>query len=153
MDNLCRVLAMKIGITIVLWFLPLLFCPIRFLHETIGFPDQPDPIFIRLLGTAYGSLLVCYAFGLADAFYGRYPRTAIWTGIASNSAAFLLLVIGAIRGDWSTWKSPARIIMWISLAATGMISAGLIAFGPYGRHSRSAQHVGICNSTSGGSGR
>lgn len=126
---LSTVLVLKIGITTVLWFVPLLLFPLPLL-ESLGFPPGPAPIFLRLLGMAYGSLLVSYGFGLAAARRGRYPHATVWTGIASNGGAFLLLSIGAFQGAWAAWESPARPVMWISLAATGLITAGLIASRP-----------------------
>ena len=130
MKNLSRVLILKIGITTVFWFIPLLFVPIHFLNRPIGFPDLGPPIFIRLLGMAYGSLLVGYVFGLIATLDGKYPRGTVWAGIVSNGGAFLLLAIGAFEGVWDTWKCWAPGFMWASLIATGLISAGLIAFGP-----------------------
>lgn len=141
MKNLSKVLILKIVIT-VFWFIPLLFFPLRCIHETLGFPDLgPAAIFIRLLGMAYGSLLVGYVFGLIATFRGRYPRGTVWTGIVSNGGAFLLLSIGAFQHAWDTWKGLAPGFMWASLGATGLISAGLIAFGPCGRHSPSSSRV------------
>lgn len=129
MRFLSTVLIFKIGITTVLWFVPLLLVPLPLL-EGLGFPLGPATIFLRLLGMAYGSLLVSYGFGLAATLRGRYPHATVWTGIASNGGAFLLLSIGAFQGTWAAWESPARLIMWISLAATGLVTAGLIASGP-----------------------
>ena len=135
MKNLSRVLILKIGITIAFWFIPLLFVPIRLLHEHLGFPDLGSAaIFIRLLGMAYGSLVVGYGFGLIEARHGRYPRSTVWVGIASNGGACLLLSIGAWQHAWDTWTCWAPYFMWASLVATGLITAGLIAFGPCGRH-------------------
>jgi len=133
MQNLSIVLVSKIGITAVLWFVPLLFFPINLLKK-MGFPDLSPPVFIKLLGMAYGSLLVGYSFGLVATLHGSYPHSTVWTGIVSNGGAFLLLSIGAFQGAWATWGGMARIIMWTSLAATGLITAGLIAFGPCGGH-------------------
>ena len=130
MRYLSVVLRLKIVVTAVLWFGPLLLFPIPLL-EKMGFPTCPPTLFLRLLGMAYGSLLVSYAFGLADTLHGRYPRSAVWTGIVSNGGAFLLLSMGAFQGVWAAWGTQARIVMWASLAATGLISAGLIVFGPY----------------------
>lgn len=131
MRSLATVLILKIGVTVVLWFVPLLFVPVPVL-VCLGFPSFPAPIFLRLLGMAYGALLVGYGFGLAAARQGRYPRSTVWAGIVSNGGAFLLLSIGAFQGAWDAWGLPARIAMWASLAATGLVSAGLIAFGPFG---------------------
>lgn len=131
MRNLARVLILKIGVTVALWFVPLLLIPVPVLVR-LGFPAFPAPLFLRLLGMAYGALLVGYGFGLAAARRGTYPRSTVWTGIVSNGGAFLLLSIGASQGVWDAWGPPARIAMWASLAATGLVSAGLIAFGPFG---------------------
>jgi hypothetical protein len=134
MKNLSRALALKIGITVFFWFIPLLFFPIDFLNDSIGFPELGPPVFIRLLGMAYGALLVGYVFGLIESLDGRYPRQAVWAGIVSNGGAFLLLSMAAFRHVWDTWDGWAPAFMWGSLGATGLISAGLIAFGPCGRH-------------------
>lgn len=138
MKNLTRVLVFKMGITTVLWFVPLLFFPIELLRH-LGFPDLGPRLFIQLLGMAYGSLLVSYGFGFGATRRGKYPRSTVWTGIVSNGGAFVLLSIGAFRGDWATWRFLAPLIMWTSLAATGLISAGLIGFGPCGQHSTTGQ--------------
>ncbi len=140
MRYLSGLLFLKIVVTTLLWFGPLLLFPIPLL-EKMGFPTCPSTNFLRLLGMAYGALLVSYVFGLVDTLHGRYPRSTVWTGIVSNGGAFLLLAIGALQGIWAAWGAPARIVMWASLAATGLISAGLIAFGPYGRHSPSEQRA------------
>ena len=134
MRYLSRVLIFKIGVTTFLWFVPLLLVSTPLL-EKIGFPTYPSTLFLKLLGMAYGALLVGYVFGLVDTRRGRYPRSTVWTGIVSNGGAFLLLFLGAFQGAWAAWGPPARLAMWASLAATGLISAGLIAFGPCGRHS------------------
>jgi hypothetical protein len=134
MRYLSGILFFKIGVTTILWFGPLLFFPAPLL-EKIGFPTCPSTIFLKLLGMAYGALLVGYVFGLVDTLHGRYPRSTVWAGIVSNGGAFLLLSMGAFQGVWAAWGEPARIVMWASLAATGLISTGLIAFGPFGRHS------------------
>ncbi|HEX2643812.1 MAG TPA: hypothetical protein VHU81_12535 [Thermoanaerobaculia bacterium] len=132
MRYLSSVLILKIGITIVLWFVPLLFFPVSCL-ERMGFPTFPSAIFLRLLGMAYGALLVGYIFGWAATRRGEYPDSTVWAGIVSNGGAFLLLAIGASQGAWADWGAPARGLMWTSLAATGLISTGLISFGPWSR--------------------
>ena len=132
MRNLSRVLFLKIGITVVLWCGPLLLFPISLL-ERMGFPTCPSAIFLQLLGMAYGALTVSYVFGLVATLHGRYPGSTVWTGIVSNGGAFLLLSVGAFQGTWATWGSPAHLIMWASLAATGLITAGLIVFGLRGQ--------------------
>ena len=54
MRNLSRVLAFKMGITTVLWFIPLLFFPTQVLGH-LGFPDLGPLLFTKLLGIAYAS--------------------------------------------------------------------------------------------------
>ena len=134
MRYLSGVLFLKIGFTIALC-LGLLLVPTALLVEKTGFPTFPSTIFLKLLGVAYGALLVSYVFGLVDTLHGRYPRATVWTGIVSNGGAFFLLSIDAFQGAWAAWGPPARIAMWVCLVATGLISAGLIVFGPCGlRH-------------------
>ena len=124
------VLLLKISATIALWCGPPLLLPIAQL-EHIGFPVGQTGILFRLLGMAYGSLLVNYAFALGTVHKGGYPRSTVWTGIVSNCGAFLLLAFAAVEGTWASWGQVARIFMWTSLIATGLISAGLLVFGPY----------------------
>jgi hypothetical protein len=142
MRNLSRVLGLKIVVTTVLWFVPLLFFPSDLLR-TVGFPDMAPLIFIKLLGMAYGALLVGYVFGFIAVCHGSYPHSTVWMGILSNGGAALLLSIGAFQGSWATWGFWARFIMWLSLAATGLISAALIAFGPCRRCSPFGQRSEI----------
>ena len=141
MRHLSRVLFSKIGITIALWCGPLLLFPVSFL-ERMGFPTCPSPIFLRLLGMAYGALTVSYVFGLFATRHGRYPGSTVWTGIVSNGGAFLLLSAGAFQGTWAAWGAPARLVMWASLAATGLITAGLIVFGLAGLHAEQVRGTG-----------
>ncbi|MBI3267869.1 MAG: hypothetical protein HYZ53_02515 [Planctomycetes bacterium] len=140
MRKLSGVLAVKLAVTTLLWFAPLLLLPLDCLRA-IGIPDSSPPLFLRLLGMAYLSLCVGYAFGLVATLQGRYPRSTVWTGIVSNGGAVVLLSIGAFQGAWETWGFYARVMMWTSLVFTGLISMGLIAFGPCGRHSPGGQGV------------
>jgi hypothetical protein len=142
MRNLSSVLIIKIGITALLWCGPLLLFPVPLL-ERIGFPPCPSVLFLKLLGMAYGALLVNYVFGLIATRHGSYPRSTVWTGIVSNGGGFVLLAIGAFQGSWAAWGSGAQIIMWTSLTAAGLIAAGLIVFGPCDRHSPSEPRVEI----------
>jgi hypothetical protein len=129
MRALSAVLVAKITLTILLWVVPLLFFPISWLHRS-GFAVPEPHLFLRLLGMAYVSLVVGYAFGLRSAWRGIYPADAVWAGIVSNGGAFLLLAISAVNDVWSSWGLLARMAMWISLAGTGAITVGLLAFGP-----------------------
>jgi hypothetical protein len=144
MNGLSSVLVFKIVVTFFLWWLPLAFFPDR-LIVTLGFPTQTSYIFIRLLGMAYFSLGVGYAFGLVGYKFGlrdslesndsrerRHPLGVIWTGIVSNGGTCLLLAYFEISGTWSTWGVIAQAFMWLSLILTGIITIGLIVTGVMG---------------------
>jgi hypothetical protein len=122
------VLACKIGITILLWCIPLLLLPERLLTK-LGFPPLKPILFTRLLGMAYFALVVGYLYGLKTAVSGGHPREVAMVGLVSNLGAFLILCVFGFRGSWATWGGGARAVMWLSVFATGSISAGLIAFG------------------------
>lgn len=123
---LAIVLRIKIGLTI-LWAAPLLLFPKSWLVQ-LGLPiAEPQMLLVRLLGMAYAALLVGYVCGLRHVRQGQYPRDTVLTGIASNGGACLILAAGAIAGSWSTWGTPARGLMWASLAATAGVAVGLIA--------------------------
>jgi hypothetical protein len=127
MTKLSKVLFFKIAITFFCWVLPLLFLSNRDLHE-LGFPDvQPMAIFIKLLGMAYASLLICYISGVIEIRHDRYPSITVWTGIISNGGAFILLSIGAFQQIWNDWGVIASGFMWFSLCATGVIFISLIS--------------------------
>lgn len=123
---LTNVLRIKIGLT-VLWAAPLLLFPKSWLVQ-LGLPiAEPQMPLVRLLGMAYAALLVGYLCGLRQMRQGRYPRDTVLTGIASNGGACLILAAAAIAGTWSAWGTPARWLMWASLAATAGVAVGLIA--------------------------
>jgi len=132
MNNLSKIITAKIVITILFWCAPLLLatdgvlCWLR-----IPFPREML-VFLRLLGWAYVALIVGYVFGLRATQRGKYPKGTVWMGIVSNGGAFVMLLIAAIQGIWSTWKWVAQAGMWLSLAATSVITVGLILFGPCG---------------------
>jgi hypothetical protein len=130
MQYLSGVFFFKIGYTIVLCF-GLLLVPTSFLKKA-GFPTFPSAVFLRLLGVAYGALLVGYVLGLVQTLHGVYPRDTVWVGIVSNGGTFFLLSIDAFRGAWAAWGSLPRMALWVSLVITGLITAGLIVFGPCG---------------------
>lgn len=128
MSPLSWVLSVKIAITIFAWSIPFLLAPPR-LIESLGF-KVPEPIlFLRLLGVAYAALVVGYVFGLQTSLSGGYPAGVVWVGLVSNGGAFFYLVLNAVSGTWASWGKFARVAMWGSLGATGIITAGLIAFG------------------------
>ena len=108
------------------------------LFSELGFPvPVPDPIiFLKLLGMAYGALLVGYCFGLVAVRRGEYPKAAIWVGIVSNGGATIILVGYAISGYffpgssyWLDWDGYAPLVMLLLLLAVSGITAGLFIYG------------------------
>ena len=124
---LALLLIVKIGLTLALWCGPLLLFPAGWLRW-IGFPVPGPLLFLRLLGMAYAALIVGYALGLRQVRQGVYPAATVWMGLASNGGAFVILAVAAATGAWSDWPHLAPGLMWASLAATGLITAGLAAF-------------------------
>lgn len=110
------------------WVASLLLFP-GSLQEQAGLPPAGEQaVFIRLLGMAYAALLVGYTFGFFTIRRGTYPAGVIWTGIVSNGGACMLL--GVFRNTWGAWHGYAPAFIWASFVATGLITAGLITFGP-----------------------
>ena len=104
------VLWMKIAFTVI-WAAPLLLAPIE-CFAALGFPRPEPMIFARLLGA------------------GRAPIDAVAVGIVSNGLAAALLVFYGVGGAYGGWGTFAKVFMWASAAATGLVAAGLIAFRP-----------------------
>ena len=123
------VLKVKICCTIVLWSVPLLVTPSRWLFR-FGIPASTPVMIVRLLGAAYAALLVGYVLGLRD--WNRHHtmtdavRTVVWTGVVSNGLASLTLLLAGIRGTWSDWGSWARGGLWLSAVLTSLITTGLL---------------------------
>ena len=85
MKMLCRVFLLKIVLAALLWFILLVFAPISLLESgTVGFPTLTPRVFFRLLGMAYGSLLVGYVFRFIAMRHGKYPSGPVSFGIVSN---------------------------------------------------------------------
>jgi hypothetical protein len=120
-----RVLAIKIAVTMAFWCIPLLLAP-RAVFSWIGVPFPEPAVFTRLLGAAYGSLVVSYLYGLAEARAGGPAFAAVRVGIVSNAAASVILAWFGLTGAWATWGWPAQAYMWLSLLATSGITAGLL---------------------------
>lgn len=134
MSNLSKVLVVKIAMTVLVWCIPLLLFPVSLL-QVLGFVVPEPHLFLRLLGMAYVALVVGYAFSLQSSLRGEYPRSGVWVGIVSNGGAFILLLVGAAGAVWASWGVFAQAVMWLSLAGTGAVTAGLTVFGPLARHS------------------
>ncbi len=130
---LSRVFLFKITFTIFFWCTPLILFPPSLL-TSIGLPQQPTYMFIRLLGLAYVALCVGYIVGLQSALSGQRAIGAIWSGIVSNGGACLLLAFYGISGAWNDWEGFAKYYLWASGVATGLITVGLFRFGVRGAH-------------------
>jgi hypothetical protein len=128
MMKLWHVIAAKIVITLLFWCFPLLLGS-KALFEWIGVPFPEPEIFNRLLGSAYAGLLVAYWHGLLQARAGGLPISTVQVGIVSNGIASIVLGRFGLSGAWATWSPSAQIYMWLSLAATVLITLGLVTTG------------------------
>lgn len=131
MNRLSLVFTLKIGATVAFWCLPLIVFPAAVL-EAVGFPPQPDYLFVRLLGWAYLALCVGYAFGLKASLRGVRAAGPIWVGIVSNAGACAYLAYFGTSGAWSSWGGVVQFVLWSSVPATAAITAGLYVFGVRG---------------------
>ena len=100
MNALSIVFILKIGLTLLLWCVPLLLLPNSWLQK-LGFPVMMPEVYLKLLGWAYLALVIGYCFGLCDTWNGVYPLPIIWVGIVSNGGASLLLLIYGSQGTWN----------------------------------------------------
>jgi len=125
---LAQVFIAKIFVTVALWCLPLIFLPLSML-QSFGLPTGSDGMFLRMLGWAYLSLCVGYAYGLREALHGRVAMGPVITGIVSNGGACILLVWFGMTGAWDAWHSWVQIIGWASAIGTAAVTLQLIFFG------------------------
>jgi hypothetical protein len=128
MMTLEHVLWVKIVLTAVLWAAPLLLCPVR-LFRTLGFPPPEPMVFTRLLGAAFLSLLVGYVQGLQALVHGEHPAGTVVVGMVSNGLACVLIIGYGLAGTYARWGRVARVYMWLSALATGLITLGLFVTG------------------------
>ena len=131
MSKLSVVLAFKIIATIVFWSAPLVLLPGENLHA-LGFPEQSSYMFVKLLGWAYFALCVGYWFGLRASLAGKRLMPPIYVGIVSNGGACLYLLWYGLSGTWQDWGPFVQFVGWSSIAATALITAGLVRYGVYG---------------------
>lgn len=125
MQTLQLVLLFKIFLTFAVWSLPLLILHPLWLIA-IGFPDPGVLIvFIRLYGAACFSLGVGYVLGYLNLSRGENIDNTVIVGIVSNCSAFIILLIYGLSRSWINWGKYAKIYMWGSTIATGLITAGL----------------------------
>lgn len=123
------VLWVKVAFTLV-WAGLLLFLSAE-QFETLGMVDRPQPrVFTRLLGVAFVALLYGYLRGIQALNAGRAPKDAVAVGIVSNGLASVMLIAHGVAGDYDGWGKLAQGGMWVSAAATGLITLGLTAFRP-----------------------
>ncbi len=128
MNRLSQVFVFKITATVFIWCLPLLLFP-EWLLEQLGFPPQSTYLFVRLLAWAYLALCVGYGFGLLASLKGVRSMPPIWVGIVSNGGACILLLYFTLIGAWSSWSLPVVYVGWSSIAATALITVGLVRYG------------------------
>lgn len=127
MKWLQRVLLVKIVFTAVFWCAPLLFFP-EAAARWLGIPAPRPALFARLLGAAFGALLVGYVNGLRDSRRGLDVKRVVLVGAVSNGLAFLLLLLFA--GEWRQWGGAlAQAYLWASTVVTFAITLGLVFFG------------------------
>lgn len=132
MNHLSKVLIFKIAGTVLLWCTPLLLFPASVLN-TLGFPEQENYMFVRLLGWAYLALCVGYFQALKASLKGFRLMGPIWVGLVSNGGACLYLLFYGLSGTWDDWGGGIQFIAWGSIIATALITAGLYVFGVKGK--------------------
>lgn len=138
-----KVLYGKIGATIALWFIPLLFSP-PVIYEFLGIPVPKPDQFSRLLGIAYAALCVAYYSAIICckyiiSFYNEgsnlevaikmcliFLKYILLMGIVSNLGGFLALFVYAVAGTWNNWGILGNIYMYTSLIVLFLISVNLI---------------------------
>jgi hypothetical protein len=130
-NGLSKVFIFKITATVIFWCVPLIFLPAELL-ATLGFPEQPSYMFVRMLGWAYLALCVGYAFGLSASLQGQRALGPIWVGIVSNGGACAYLIYYGLSGEWAQWGGFVQFVLWSSIAATAAITTGLYLFGVRG---------------------
>lgn len=127
MRGLKTLLIRKIVITGFFWCFPLLALPPSG-FVALGIPAPEPLIFVRLLGAAYLALLVAYYSGMRGLNTHANPEQVIYTGIASNGSACLLLMYFGANGAWSLWDTGAQIFMWLSAAGAGAMTFRFLQF-------------------------
>ena len=132
MSRLSIVLVFKIVATIAFWSAPLILLPGATL-AALGFPEQPSYMFVKMLGWAYVALCVGYWFGLRASLAGKRLMPPIYVGIVSNGGACLYLLWYGLSGTWQDWGAFIQFVGWSSVAATAVITAGLVRYGVFGK--------------------
>ena len=89
-------------------------------------------MFVKMLGWAYVALCVGYWFGLRASLAGKRLMPPIYVGIVSNGGACLYLLWYGLSGTWQDWGAFIQFVGWSSVAATAVITAGLVRYGVFG---------------------
>jgi len=119
------ILQIKIWVTLFMWALPLLIAS-NTLFVFFGLPKIEHPIFIRLLGVAYLSLVVVYYWGYSEFKQNKYPIGILYTGIISNLGASIIITISLLTGQFNTWMLKGQIFMIVSAVLTAIIASLLV---------------------------
>ena len=126
MENVVRLLWVKIVGTAVLASVPLLFTP-PWLMEALGFPRFESTIFLRLLGLSTTALLVGYYGGIEQARRGEWPSAVLRMGLVSNAGQGGLIVLAAASGALSGWGWPAQALLLSTGVFVLAIAAAIVA--------------------------
>jgi len=127
MTRLERTLEIKILLTLILWCIPLLFFPQQWFMY-FGFPRPRPQIWARLLGAAYFALIVGYQYGLTAFRRGSDPTPTVMMAAVSNGTAATILTLFGIAGRWAEWGPVAQAYMWLSTAATWILTLAVLRF-------------------------
>ena len=130
LDGLVRIYLVKVVLTVAVWCGPLLVVP-EVVAAAVGIEGIPALFLLRLLGWAYLALCVGYVFGLQAAWRAERRHGPLWAGIVSTGGACVLLSMIVVSGTHGPWAWQAQAIVFLSAAATALITIGLTwyAFG------------------------
>jgi hypothetical protein len=126
MHRIQTLLWIKIIGTAMFAALPMLLAP-GWLYLSLGFPEMPTLLFLRLYGFSTLALLVGYYGGIRDCREGRYPINVLRMGLVSNGSQGGALLFAGIAGLYAGWGVPAQLLMWgLALFITGIALAILL---------------------------
>lgn len=110
-----RLLWLKIIGTALAAAFPMLLAP-EWIYLSLGFPEQPTMLFVRLYGLSTLALLFGYYSGIEQVRRGQIPTGILRMGLVSNGGQGAAIVMAGAFGTFSTWGVLAQVMMW-SLAA------------------------------------
>jgi len=120
------VIRAKIAVTVVAWAGPMLLLP-RDLLARAG-PPAAYPL-VRLLGWAYLTLVVGYAYGLREVRDGGRATGTVVMGVVSNGGVAALLTYLSVTGAWGEWHRIVQLGAFASALVAFAIAVGLWWFG------------------------